>query len=92
MSIEVPSCNIRMIDSIKILPIALSKLPKMFRIKELQKGYFPHLYNRKNNQTAVLNHLPDAKFYNPDGMKSDDRETFLGWYMRKTLLTFIRNF
>jgi hypothetical protein len=37
-----------MIDSIKILPIALSKLPKMFRIKELQKGYFPHLYNRKN--------------------------------------------
>jgi hypothetical protein len=75
MSIEVPSCNIRMIDSINFLHMALSKLPKMFGIKELQKGYFPHLYDRKNNQTSMLSHLPDTKFYYPDGMKSDDRET-----------------
>jgi hypothetical protein len=30
MSIEIPTCNIRMIDSINFLPMALSKLPKMF--------------------------------------------------------------
>lgn len=36
MFIEVPSCNIRMIDSLIFLPITLSKLPKMFGIKELQ--------------------------------------------------------
>jgi hypothetical protein len=60
----------------------------MFGIKELQKGYFPHLYNRKNNQTSVLSHLPDTKFYNPDGMKSDDRETFLEWYTEHKKDTF----
>ena len=87
-TIEVPSCNIRMIDSINCLPVALSKLQKMFGIKELQKGHFPHLYNRKNNQTSVLNHLPDAQFYKPDGMKSDDRETFLGWYTKHEKDTF----
>ncbi|CAG2256486.1 unnamed protein product [Mytilus edulis] len=80
MSIEVPSCNIRMIDSINFLPMALSKLPKMFGIEELQKGYFPHLYNKKENQAVVLKHLPDVKFYNPDAMKLEDRETFLEWY------------
>ncbi|CAC5372369.1 unnamed protein product [Mytilus coruscus] len=30
MSVEVPACNIRMIDSINFIPTALSKLPKMF--------------------------------------------------------------
>jgi hypothetical protein len=28
----------------------------------------------------VLNQLPDVQFYNPDTMKSDDRESFLEWY------------
>ncbi|CAG2185008.1 unnamed protein product [Mytilus edulis] len=88
MSIEVPSCNIRMIDSLNFLPMALSKLPKMFGIKELQKGYFPHLYNRKENQTSVLNQLPDVKFYNPDAMKSEDRENFLEWYQTNVKVMF----
>lgn len=57
--------------------MALSKLPTMFGIKELQKGYFPHLYNREENTTVVLDHLPDAKFYNSEAMKSGDREPFL---------------
>jgi hypothetical protein len=40
------------------LPSALSELPKMFGLEELKKGYFPHLFNRKENQSVVLN--PDA--------------------------------
>ncbi|CAC5375852.1 unnamed protein product [Mytilus coruscus] len=80
MSVEVPACNIRMIDSLNFLPSALSKLPKMFGLDELQKGYFPHLFNRQENQSVVLEHLPDIKYYNPDGMKVDDRELFLEWY------------
>ena len=75
MSIEIPSCNIRMIDSIHFLTMALSKLPKMFGITELQKGY-----NRKENQTVVLNQITDVKFYNSDAMQSDDRESFLERY------------
>ncbi|CAC5393602.1 unnamed protein product [Mytilus coruscus] len=67
MSVEVPACNNRMIDSINFLPTALSKLPKMFGLGELQKGYFPHLFNRQENQAAVLENLPDIKYYNPDG-------------------------
>ncbi|CAC5384163.1 unnamed protein product [Mytilus coruscus] len=80
MSVEVPACNIRMIDSINFLPSALSKLPKMFGLDELQKGYFPHFFNRQENQAVVLEHLPDIKYYNPDGMKVDDRKLFLEWY------------
>ncbi|XP_063418064.1 uncharacterized protein LOC134700765 [Mytilus trossulus] len=80
MSVEIPACNIRMIDSLNFLPSALSKLPKMFGLDELQKGYFPHLFNRQENQSVVLEHLPDIKYYNPDGMKVDDREIFLEWY------------
>ncbi|VDI79418.1 Hypothetical predicted protein [Mytilus galloprovincialis] len=60
----------------------------MFGIKELQKGYFPHLYNRKENQTSVLNQLPDVKFYNPDAMKSEDRENFLEWYQTNVKVMF----
>jgi len=88
MYIEVPGCRIRMIDSINFLPSALSELPKTFGLEELKKGYFPHLHNRTNNQTVVLNHLPDVHYYNPDGMKSDDRETFLGWYTKREKDTF----
>ena len=80
MSLQVPCCKLKMIDSINFLPMALSKLPEMFGISELAKGYFPHLYNKKDNQHTILSHLPDAKFYNPDAMKPDDRSAFLVWY------------
>jgi hypothetical protein len=55
MSIEVPSCNIRMIDSINFLPMALSKLPKMFGIKELQKG-------REQPFTKIIGCIHSTKF------------------------------
>jgi hypothetical protein len=80
MYIEVPGCRVRMIDSINFLPSALSELPKMFGLEELKKGYFPHLFNRKENQSVVLNHLPDVHYYNPDAMKLKDRKAFFMWY------------
>jgi hypothetical protein len=52
-----------MIDSINFLPSALSELPRMFGFEELKKGYFPHLFNMKENQSVVLNHLPDVHYY-----------------------------
>ncbi len=54
MSLNVPTCKIRMIDSLNVLPMALAKLPAMFGFSELAKGYYPHLYNRKENQAAIL--------------------------------------
>ena len=53
MSVEVPVCNIRMIDSLNFIPMALADMPKSFGETELAKGYFPHLFNRKENQHAI---------------------------------------
>ena len=80
MSLIVPHCKIKMIDSINFLPMALAKLPQMFGFKELKKGYFPHLFNTKENQSVVMNTLPDTSYYSPDSMKPEAREEFLTWY------------
>ena len=56
--------NIRIIDS-------LNFLPKAFGLKELKKGFFPHLYNMVENQEIILDHLPDQSYYDPDGMSKD---------------------
>ena len=81
MSVEIPACNIRMIDSINFLPTALCNLPKMFNFEnDLAKATFPHLFNRKENQNVVLDHLPDVNYYNPDTMKEEQRTAFLEWY------------
>ena len=80
MSVEVPICNIRMIDSLNFIPMALADMPKSFGETELAKGYFPHLFNRKENQQAVLSHLPDIRYYTPDNMKPEARKDFMKWY------------
>ena len=80
MSLIVPHCKIKMIDSINFLPMALAKLPQMFGFNELKKGYFPHLFNTKENQSVVMNTLPDISYYSPDSMKPESREEFLTWY------------
>lgn len=80
MSIVVPVCKIKFIDSLNFIPMALADMPKAFGETELAKGYFPHLYNTKENQSSVLQHLPDIKYYNPDSMKPEARKKFLDWY------------
>ncbi|XP_052761746.1 uncharacterized protein LOC128204370 [Mya arenaria] len=80
MSIEVPCCNIRMIDSLNFIPMALAAMPGSFGETELAKGYFPHLFNRKENQQVILPCLPDLKYYTPDSMKPEARQAFLNWY------------
>ena len=37
--------NIKILDSLNFLNMPLDKLPKSFGLKEMKKGYFPHLYN-----------------------------------------------
>lgn len=80
MSVEVPINKIRMIDSLNFIPMALADMPKSFGETELAKGYFPRFYNRKENQQAVLSHLPDIRYYTPDSMKPEARKDFLNWY------------
>lgn len=80
MSINVPVFKIRMIDSLNFIPVALADMPKSFGEKELAKGYFPHLFNRKENQELTLPDLPDVQFYTPANMQPEARKDFLKWY------------
>ena len=58
----------------------LDKLPKSFGLKEMKKGYFPHLYNTQqmNNLegSKFLPHLPPLKFYNVDNMNIENLNSF----------------
>lgn len=80
MSIKVPHLKMKFIDSMNFIPMALSKIPKAFNLSELAKGYFPHLFNKHENQLVILNRLPDMNYYNPGGMMPDDRQKFMLWY------------
>ena len=71
--------NIKFIDSLSFIPMKLAAFPKTFGLTELQKGYFLHFFNRAENQEYV-GPLPDAKYYDPDGMTPADREKFFAWY------------
>ncbi|GBN09370.1 hypothetical protein AVEN_156329-1 [Araneus ventricosus] len=61
MSILHPSLGITIIDSMSFLPMCLSKLPNCFGLSELKKGYFPHLFNVRENQNYV-GPLPSSNF------------------------------
>ena len=73
--------NITIIDSLSFLPMKLSKLPKCMGLSEtLVKGFYPHKFNIKANQTVVLNHLPDISFYDIDYLSETERETLVSWH------------
>lgn len=82
LMIAVPNLNIRLIDSFSFLPMGLSKLPKTFGMEELKKGFFPHLFNKKENQHYSGN-LPDTSYYVPDSMSETSRKEFLTWYDKR---------
>jgi G:T-mismatch repair DNA endonuclease (very short patch repair protein) len=52
---------------------------KTFGLTKLEKGYFPHFFNRAENQDYV-GPMPDVKYYDPNGMSPDDRKKFFAWY------------
>lgn len=79
MSILHKSLDIRVIDSLNFLPMPLSKLPSCFGLTELKKGYFPHLFNTRENQLYV-GPLPDSKYYSPDSMSEPARQAFMLWH------------
>lgn len=88
MYMYVQRINLRLLDSLNFLPMPLDKLPKSFGLKELKKGFFPHLFNTKENQNVILSTLPDKKYYNPESMSKDKREEFLTWYEKNKNCNF----
>jgi G:T-mismatch repair DNA endonuclease (very short patch repair protein) len=73
--------NIRLIDSLSFLPMSLASLPKAFGFTELKKGYFPHFFNTRGNQTYV-GAYPEPHYYGADYMSTSAREDFMQWYAK----------
>ena len=74
--------NIHFKDSLCFLPMALAAFSETFGLTELKKGFFPHFFNRSENQDYV-GPLPDIHYYDPDGMSVERREEFDKWYKQR---------
>ncbi|CAH3168038.1 unnamed protein product [Porites lobata] len=70
---------LKFIDSLSFLPMPLASFPATFNLKELKKGFFPHLFNTPENQQYV-GRIPDLEFYDPDGMMPAKKEELLHWH------------
>ncbi len=79
LTLSVPMFNIKFIDSLSFIPMRLADFPTTFGLDELAKGYFPHLFNRKENENYV-GPLPPAPFYNPYGISPEEKEKFMEWH------------
>ena len=66
-------------DSLCFLPFPLSAFHDTFKIKEVKKGYFPHMFNTPDHQNYAGS-IPPKQYYDPDGMKPQDKEKFETWY------------
>ena len=88
MLLEIPSIRLKIIDSSNFVQGPLSDFPKTFRLTELKKGYFPHLFNTKENENYVGS-IPDKKYYCYNQMKPEARKKFLEWYLQKVQENYI---
>ena len=79
MYMTLEKLHMRFIDSLNFLPMPLSNLPKAFDLKEMCKGWFPHYFNRIENQNYV-GPYPPVECYGLDQMSSESRTEFLQWY------------
>ena len=91
LSMTIPMFNIKFIDSLNFIPMALSQFPKTFGKTELCKGYFPHFFNKEENQNYI-GPIPDVDYYSPKTMKPEAREAFLAWYKEQVESNYVLNF
>ena len=79
LSMKVPEWGIRFIDSLNFITMSLAKFPKTFGQDELCKGYFPHRFNKEENQNYV-GPIPCKNDYGVNFMKPGEREAFIAWH------------
>ena len=91
LSLTISMFNIKFIDSLNFIPMSLSKFPKTFGMTELCKGYFPHLFNKEENQDYV-GPIPPVPYYSPNMMKPEARESFLAWHKEQVESNYLFNF
>ena len=47
------------------------------------KGFFPHLFTRRENLNKRLSQIPDRQFYQPEWMKPAENVKFERWYQQQ---------
>ena len=83
--------NIKFIDSLNFIPMALAKFPKTFAQAELCKGYFPHFFNKDENQDYV-GPIPCQDDYGVNFMKPEAREAFIAWHQEQVENNYVFDF
>ena len=79
---QVTHDQIRFIVSMSFFQMPLPAFPKTFVIKELKKGYFPHLFNAPDNQ-EYIGPIPDKQYYMPETMSINGRKDFEKWHAQQ---------
>ena len=79
LTLKVTGWDIKFIDSLNFIPMALAKFPKTFGQDELCKGYFPHAFNKDENQNYV-GPIPCKNDYGINFMKPEERDAFIAWH------------
>ena len=74
--------DLTFLDSLSFLQMKLSKFPECFDLTEMKKGYFPHLFNKKENEHYVGSY-PSPEHYGIDFMSLKQRSEFDKWYLSK---------
>ena len=83
--------EIKFIDSLNFIPMALARFPKTFAQPELCKGYFPHYFNKDENQEYV-GPIPCQEDYGANYMKPEAREKFLTWHQEQVENNYVFDF
>ena len=83
--------EITFIDSLNFIPIGLAKFPKTFGQDELCKGYFPHYFNKDENQDYV-GPIPCQDDYGVNTMKPEAREKFMAWHQEQVENNYVFDF
>ena len=75
--------NIKFLDSLSFLPMALRKLPKAFDLDDIEKGEFPYFFNTTAHEDYI-GVYPPPEAYGVESMMPDAREKFLKWYAKQS--------
>ena len=71
-------------DSMSFLNMALENFTKTFGLTELKKGFFPHAFNRAENQDYE-GPIPDLKYYETHCMSSKKKEAVEKWHAAESM-------
>ena len=82
--------NIRFVDSVNFMTCRLEDFPKTFGIKELKKGFYPHLFNTADNYNYIGD-IPPRKDFCCNSFGEKKRKEFLEWYDNKQKNNYIWN-